>query len=159
MQTAYWQIISHRVTYTNIYYIYLYLYLYLCTYTYTDQALVWLTDVQVWLTQARVCKYAVCICRTPLWKWPSASFDRSVCIACKSSLLNICAVKEQLIFNIVVCLSESVVLYVIHLLRSQSKELKQSPLIDRWPLILFEKLWKPSTAFTAYVRKILRQRV
>ena len=25
------------------------------------------------------------------------------------------------------------------------------PLIDRWPHILFEKLWKPSTAFIAYV--------
>ena len=32
------------------------------------------------------------------------------------------------------------------------------PLIDRWPLILFEKLWKPSTAFIAYVSKISRQR-
>ena len=87
-------------------------------------------------------------------KMTKRKFDRSVCTACKSSLLNICAVKEQLIFNIVVCLRESVVLFVIHLLRSESKELKQGPLIDRWPLILFEKLWKPSTAFIAYVRKI-----
>ena len=38
--------------------------------------------------------------------------------------------------------------------RSQSNGLKQSLFIDRWPLILFEKLRKPSTAFTTYVRKI-----
>lgn len=31
-------------------------------------------------------------------------------------------------------------------------------LIDRWQLILFEKLCKPSTAFIAYVSKISRQR-
>ena len=71
-------------------------------------------------------------------KMTSAFFDRSVCTACKASLLNICAVKERLILNIVVCLRESVVLSVIHLLRLQSKKLKQSPVIDRWPLILFE---------------------
>ena len=32
------------------------------------------------------------------------------------------------------------------------------PLIDRWPHISFEKLWKPSTAFIAYVSKMSRQR-
>ena len=74
MQTADWQII-YRVTYTNIYYICLYLYLYLNTYTYIPipipiylylyEALVWLTEVLFWLTQVRVCKSAVCFCRTP----------------------------------------------------------------------------------------------
>ena len=41
-------------------------------------------------------------------------------------LLNICAIKEQLILNICVYLRESVVLFVIRLLRSQGNELKQN---------------------------------
>ena len=48
-------------------------------------------------------------------------------------------------------------LLVIYFLRSHDDEVKQSPLIYRWPLILFEKLLE-STAFAAYVREILRQR-
>ena len=71
---------------------------------------------------------------------PSAFFVRSVRTACKTSLLNICAVKELLILNILFYLRVSVALCVIHLLRLDISELKQSPLIDRWPLILFEKL-------------------
>ena len=49
-------------------------------------------------------------------------------------------------------------LLVICLLRSHDNEVKQSPLIDRWPLILFEKPWKQSTALAAHVCEILRQR-
>ena len=36
-------------------------------------------------------------------------------------------------------LTRVVVLLVIHLLRSHGNEVKQSPSIDRWPLILFEQ--------------------
>ena len=50
-------------------------------------------------------------------------------------LLNIFAVKERLILNIFVCLRKSVVLFVSHLLRLLSNELKQSPMIDQWPFI------------------------
>ena len=54
-------------------------------------------------------------------------------------------------FKHICLLTRVVVLLVIHLLRSHGNEVKQSQLIDRWPLILFEKL---STAFTANVRKL-----
>ena len=73
-----------------------------------------------------------------------------ICTACKTSILNICAVKERLILNIFVWLRKSVVLFVAHLLHSIAKQRTQTKSVDR--SIAAHIIWKTLKTIDGFYR-------
>ena len=110
---------------------------------YSFDALAWSHSNEAKQTSSLIDRWP--IVSEKLWKLSTAFTRRKVWTTHKTSLLK---------YYWACC---SVARYLLQL-RSHDNKVKQNPLIDRWPLILFEKLWKQSTAFAAHFREVLRQR-